>query len=154
MHGAICEPYCLACGNVTPAYSPEPICPALAGIVEQVETDSPEADIPYEHLPQCRQCRKGMLRPGVVWFGETPRYLDEIDGILRKTEVLLVIGTSSTVRWAKRSYSSRNLRNVFIGLPCGWLRRSCKKAWRKGSSLQSRTFGWRRRCRLPLSRTS
>lgn len=99
MHGAICEPYCTSCGNVQPAYSPEPICPALAGIVQEVDSNGPEIDIPKGQLPHCSKCRKGLLRPGVVWFGETPRHLDEIDGILRRTELLLVVGTSSTVSW-------------------------------------------------------
>jgi NAD-dependent deacetylase sirtuin 5 len=98
MHGAICEPYCASCGRVSPAYTSEPICPALAGIVDEVDKNGPEVDIPRDQLPTCSLCKKGMLRPGVVWFGETPRYLDEIDAILKKTDLLLVIGTSSTVR--------------------------------------------------------
>lgn len=97
MHGAICEPYCLSCGKVSPSYSAEPICPALAGIVEEVDKNGPEVDIPKEELPRCKSCKKGMLRPGVVWFGEVPRHLDEIDAILRKTDLLLLVGTSSTV---------------------------------------------------------
>ena len=38
-----------------------------------------------------------MLRAGTVFFGEIPKYLDEIDRVLRKTDLILVVGTSSTV---------------------------------------------------------
>lgn len=96
MHGSIAEPYCTRCNDIAPQYDDVPIVPALADIVEVVDTSGPEAGIPSGDLPHCASCG-GMLRPGVVWFGEMPRYLDEIDAILRKTELLLVVGTSSTV---------------------------------------------------------
>ena len=64
--------------------------------MQAVDTSGPELDIAKEDLPRCASCN-GLLRPGVVWFGEMPRHLDEIDEILKKTELLLVVGTSSTV---------------------------------------------------------
>jgi len=98
MHGNVAEPYCTKCSKVIPNYTNGPIVPALSDIVEVVDTQGPEVDIPTFELPRCsdKEC-KGLMRLGVVWFGEVPRYLDETDGILRRTELLLVVGTSSTV---------------------------------------------------------
>ena len=36
--------------------------------------------------------------PGVVWFEEVPHHLEEIDGIVQKADLAIVVGTSSTVR--------------------------------------------------------
>ena len=55
-----------------------------------------------EDLPQCPKCRKGLLRPGVVWFGEMlpGKVIDDIDTFLkqsRKIDLILVVGTSAKV---------------------------------------------------------
>lgn len=92
----IAEPYCTNCKKVAPQYEDAPIVPALADIVDVVDSSGPELPISEKDLPRCASC-DGLLRPGVVWFGEMPWHLDEIDGILKKTELLLVVGTSSTV---------------------------------------------------------
>ena len=42
--------------------------------------------------------------PGVVWFGETPHQLDEIDEVVEKADLAIVVGTSSTVRHTKDMY--------------------------------------------------
>jgi len=49
------------------------------------------------HLPHCH-CG-GMLRPNVVWFGETlnPIILNSISRELQKCDLLIVIGTSGIV---------------------------------------------------------
>jgi len=39
--------------------------------------------------------------PGVVWFGEMPYHLEEIDKIVQKADLAIVVGTSSTVRSAE-----------------------------------------------------
>ena len=36
-----------------------------------------------------------------MWFGEVPHHLKEIDKIVRKTDLAIVVGTSSTVRSAE-----------------------------------------------------
>ena len=47
---------------------------------------------------KCRSCfNKGMVRVDVVWFGEQPKYLEEIYNFLEKTEVFISIGTSNNV---------------------------------------------------------
>ncbi|KAK0450996.1 sirtuin 5 [Armillaria borealis] len=48
-----------------------------------------------EDLPHCRIC-DGSLRPGVVWFEESPRHLRGIWDAVDQADMCLVIGTSST----------------------------------------------------------
>ena len=46
----------------------------------------------------CPRCgRAGGMRPHVVWFGELPLYLDEIEGALRRSDLFVAIGTSGAV---------------------------------------------------------
>lgn len=40
--------------------------------------------------------------PDVVWFGEVPYQLKEIDKIVEKADLAIVVGTSSTVRGTER----------------------------------------------------
>ena len=53
-------------------------------------------------LPQCPECGSGLLRPGVVWFGEElpANVISEIDDFIKeskKIDLILVIGTSAKV---------------------------------------------------------
>ena len=46
----------------------------------------------------CTQCaRTGGLRPDIVWFGEIPKYMDEIGDALTKADLFIAIGTSGNV---------------------------------------------------------
>jgi NAD-dependent deacetylase len=46
----------------------------------------------------CPECgHVGGLRPHVVWFGEMPLFMDDIDQALRKAELFVAIGTSGAV---------------------------------------------------------
>jgi NAD-dependent deacetylase len=47
--------------------------------------------------PPCPFCSQRALRPDVVWFGEVPYGLDEIDLTLRRTRLFVSIGTSGNV---------------------------------------------------------
>jgi len=47
--------------------------------------------------PPCPHCSLRALRPDVVWFGEVPYGLDEIDMTLRRCGTFLSIGTSGNV---------------------------------------------------------
>ncbi len=49
-----------------------------------------------EDLPGCPAC-KGLLRPDIVWFGEVPYFLPEIEEALKVCEIFLVVGTSGAV---------------------------------------------------------
>ncbi len=59
----------------------------------------PELD--YNHLPKCPQCKQGLLRPGVVWFGERlpSDVLEDVDNWIDEADVdlIMVIGTSAKV---------------------------------------------------------
>jgi len=59
-------------------------------------------EIPYAALPKCPSCKRAMMRPGVVWFGEALPHgtLDHIQKFIRKApkiDIILVIGTSAKV---------------------------------------------------------
>ena len=46
----------------------------------------------------CENChRDGGMRPDIVWFGEIPKYLDEIDAALSSASLFVSIGTSGHV---------------------------------------------------------
>lgn len=55
-------------------------------------------EVPIALLPVCSRC-KGLLRPHIVWFGESlfPEDLSRCATALRTCDVLLVIGTSGVV---------------------------------------------------------
>lgn len=100
MHGKLFEVQCTKCDWRAEDFS-MPLCPALGeaeeGIQNYTDAGSKARDIPVDQLPRCRQCHE-LARPGVVWFGEKPYHLDEINSLVFKADMCLVIGTSSTVR--------------------------------------------------------
>ena len=60
----------------------------------------PELDT--KDLPHCPECGSGLLRPGVVWFGEMlpEKVINKIDAFIeepKKIDLILVIGTSAQV---------------------------------------------------------
>jgi NAD-dependent deacetylase len=71
MHGELASVRCVKCGTVT----------------ETLEQ--------FEGVPHC-DCG-GMLRPHIVWFGEIPMHLEEIQERLRTCDVFLAVGTSGLV---------------------------------------------------------
>ncbi|MBM3512511.1 MAG: NAD-dependent deacylase [Alphaproteobacteria bacterium] len=74
MHGRHSEARCNHCGHVVPW-----------------QGDMSTADV-------CANCgRAGGLRPNVVWFGETPFFMDEIQRALAECDLFLSIGTSGNV---------------------------------------------------------
>lgn len=73
-----------------------PIVSALAGTEDIVEAGTIEPLISKNDLPKCSKCGE-LTRPGVVWFGEIPWYLDEIQDLVDQADLCLVVGTSSTV---------------------------------------------------------
>jgi NAD-dependent protein deacetylase/lipoamidase len=50
---------------------------------------------PESRCPGCGE--PGRLRPGVVWFGEEPRHLEEIETALSRCRLFAAIGTSGSV---------------------------------------------------------
>lgn len=56
-----------------------------------------ECDIPLVDHPPCPRCGLGELRPDVVFFGEVPYHLDEIQAHLLTADLFVSIGTSGAV---------------------------------------------------------
>ena len=52
---------------------------------------------PLAHRPPCPACATPALRPDVVWFGEMPYQMDEIDAAVRNCDLFVSIGTSGAV---------------------------------------------------------
>src|SRR6478736_2063175 len=74
MHGRDGEIRCMNCGTVTESdddLSPASICPHCKAV--------------------------GELRPNIVWFGEMPMHMDEIEAVLERCGLFLSIGTSGEV---------------------------------------------------------
>ncbi|XP_042321642.1 NAD-dependent protein deacylase sirtuin-5, mitochondrial [Sceloporus undulatus] len=96
IHGSLFKTRCTSCGNVT-ANHKSPICSALAG-KGAPDRDAEDTRIPVEELPRCEEC-SGLLRPHVVWFGETldSDILTEVEKELEICDLCLVVGTSSIV---------------------------------------------------------
>ncbi|KAK9473425.1 DHS-like NAD/FAD-binding domain-containing protein [Dipodascopsis tothii] len=73
-----------------------PLTPPLAAATAATYTH-----IPVAGLPHCPACKTGLLRPGVVWFGESLPHavVHQADEFLTsaKVDLILVIGTSGTV---------------------------------------------------------
>lgn len=88
----------------------------------------PLPQIDVESLPQCPRCKEGLLRPGIVWFGEPLPLIqmDKVDNFFikgsttsfasssilpsHKIDLILVIGTSGKV-WPAMSYVERCKQN-------------------------------------------
>lgn len=74
MHGEIAQARCHECGALAPY----------------------KEDLCVSDL--CRACgESGGMRPNVVWFGETPLYMDKIYEALASAELFVSIGTSGNV---------------------------------------------------------
>ena len=74
MHGELRKARCMVCNAVT-----------------QWDTDLGGHD-------DCRSCgTNGMMRPHIVWFGEIPLYMDDIQNALEDSDMFVSIGTSGAV---------------------------------------------------------
>eukprot|EP00062_Callorhinchus_milii_P026269 gi/632988188/ref/XP_007882970.1/ PREDICTED: NAD-dependent protein deacylase sirtuin-5, mitochondrial [Callorhinchus milii] len=98
IHGSLFKTRCTNCNNVTENYK-SPICPELAG-KGAPDPNTEDAKVPVENLPRCKESGcNGLLRPHVVWFGETldSDILTEVNNELDICDLCLVVGTSSVV---------------------------------------------------------
>ena len=72
---------------------------------KDLDISNPNIPLPQlrkEQLPLCPKCKDGLLRPGVVWFGEAlpTKVLDQVDAYCdfkKKIDLIMVIGTSAKV---------------------------------------------------------
>ncbi|ODQ68136.1 DHS-like NAD/FAD-binding domain-containing protein [Nadsonia fulvescens var. elongata DSM 6958] len=106
LHGDLFTVKCteFMCSYVGTSYN-DPIVPALS---------ESETQIPESELPHCPSCKVGLLRPGVVWFGEPLpfREVTMADKFLMeaKVDLILVVGTSCSV-WPAAGYVERVARS-------------------------------------------
>ncbi|KAF8341488.1 DHS-like NAD/FAD-binding domain-containing protein [Cantharellus anzutake] len=97
MHGSILSTTCMDCDHEEENRS-SPICEALGSQELSLESSLPLGNIPLVDLPHCtREGCNGLLRPAVVWFGEEPRRMNEINELVDNADLCIVVGTSSTV---------------------------------------------------------
>ncbi|EFE42962.1 hypothetical protein TRV_02327 [Trichophyton verrucosum HKI 0517] len=79
----------------------EKISPSRGEDLDISDANVPIPSLTEDDLPHCPKCSTGLLRPGVVWFGEElPNdTLDSIDKFLNEgpVDLVLVIGTSAQV---------------------------------------------------------
>jgi NAD-dependent deacetylase sirtuin 5 len=93
--------------------------------------------IPLHDLPSCPQCKSQLLRPGVVWFGESlpTDVLSSVDDFIdapERIDLMLVIGTSSVV-YPAAGYTeiarSKGARVAVINMDKGDAKGMTKRDW-------------------------
>lgn len=98
IHGSLFRTRCMTCAHEATNYK-SPICTALEG-KGAPDPNTQDAQIAAQLLPRCEQkgCN-GLLRPAVVWFGETldSGILTQAERVLDNCDLCLVVGTSSVV---------------------------------------------------------
>ncbi|KAF2453753.1 NAD-dependent deacetylase sirtuin-5 [Lineolata rhizophorae] len=120
LHGSLFDIKCgeFFCDYVQKDNFTNPVVPALAIPTGEIDPTSNAArgareldisdekvelpEVAIRDLPHCPKCKTGILRPGVVWFGEalprdTIRYIDDWIHATNKIDLILVIGTSAKV---------------------------------------------------------
>ena len=92
LHGNIWKVRCTGCGKV-----------------------SEDRRVPLPIPPYCPSCRE-MLRPHIVWFGESlnPQDVEQAMDALERCEVMLVIGTSGVVQPAASFAATARSAGAFV----------------------------------------
>ena len=68
-------------------------------------------DLTYDdHCPCCRSA--GNLRPHIVWFGEMPFFMNQINQALEACDLFIAIGTSGNVYPASGFYQTAKIRRA------------------------------------------
>ncbi|CDU22208.1 related to NAD-dependent deacetylase Sirtuin 5 [Sporisorium scitamineum] len=94
MHGNLFKTICTRCGD-SRIDTRQPLSDGLR-CTEDLSEEYKE--VAKEQLPRCTLAGcGGLLRPGVVWFGESIPELDRIRLLISRCDLILVLGTSSTV---------------------------------------------------------
>lgn len=117
LHGSLFDLKCtgFTCNYIEHDNFQHPLTPQLAGTEEEFNhadespAFTPVKQLSESELPRCPVCGE-LLRPGVVWFGESLSMMtiDKIDNFLQqgKVDLILVVGTSGTV-YPANSYVER-----------------------------------------------
>lgn len=119
LHGSLFDVKCsdFFCDYVEKDNYTDPIVPALAIPTDESDPTTNSAltsreldisdesvaipELDYDHLPKCPKCKRGLLRPGVVWFNERlpSDVLEDVDNWIDEDDIdlIMVIGTSAKV---------------------------------------------------------
>ncbi|MFC8849615.1 MULTISPECIES: NAD-dependent protein deacetylase [unclassified Micromonospora] len=112
LHGRLDEVVCLDCGNrvgrgeldrrlqeANPGFAA-----TVAAVNPDGDVDLPDAQVARFRPVDCGVCRSGMLKPDVVFFGETvpPTRVATCFDLVRRARAVLVLGSSLTVLSGRR----------------------------------------------------
>lgn len=114
LHGSILDLKCSdGCTYFEKDNLSDPLCPALGaasslgtapdqdGELPLLDPRLPVPDINVKDLPHCPSCKEALLRPAVVWFGESldREMLNATDKWIGSgpVDVMLVVGTAAVV---------------------------------------------------------
>jgi len=97
LHGSIWLIQCTQCKVIIEDRT-SPLTPALAG-KGSPDPNTKSEIIPEDQLPRCKSCG-GLLRPGVVWFGEQldKNIMQQVEDVLEDCDLFIVVGTSAVVQ--------------------------------------------------------
>ncbi|MFI6819985.1 NAD-dependent protein deacetylase [Micromonospora sp. NPDC050187] len=112
LHGRLDEVVCLDCGNLTSREELDrrlrEANPGFTAAVTAVNPDGdvelPDAAVAAFRVVDCAFCRTGMLKPDVVFFGETvpASRVARCFDLVEQARLLLVLGSSLTVMSGRR----------------------------------------------------
>ncbi|CAN7991913.1 unnamed protein product, partial [Ixodes hexagonus] len=96
LHGTLFKTRCTKCGHID-INKDNPITPSLGGRGAP-DPNTPDAAVPAGELPRCKKCA-GLLRPHVVWFGESlePDVLAQAEEELKRCDLCLVVSLSCAI---------------------------------------------------------
>ncbi|KAH8730777.1 DHS-like NAD/FAD-binding domain-containing protein [Phaeosphaeriaceae sp. PMI808] len=120
LHGSLFDVKCsdFFCNYVERNNYTDPIVPALAIPTDESDPTTTSAlaareldisdesvalpELTNDHLPKCPACKTGLLRPGVVWFGEqlpsdVINHVEQFIALPEQIDLIMVIGTSAKV---------------------------------------------------------
>ncbi|WP_433384269.1 NAD-dependent protein deacetylase [Micromonospora sp. KLBMP9576] len=123
LHGRLAEVVCLGCGNRTSrAEVDRRLREANEGFAARVAVVNPDGDVDLAdeevarfRVVDCTFCRGGVLKPDVVFFGETvpAARVSRCFDLVARARLLLVLGSSLTVMSGRRFV----LRAAKLGIP-------------------------------------
>jgi NAD-dependent SIR2 family protein deacetylase len=123
LHGSLADVCCLSCGDRLPRGELDrrlgEANPDFAARIDAVNADGDveldDADLVDFRTVDCQVCPGGVLKPDVVFFGESvpPARVAECFALVEQARLLLVLGSSLTVMSGRRFV----LRAAKLGIP-------------------------------------
>nr|WP_203754706.1 NAD-dependent protein deacetylase [Catellatospora bangladeshensis] len=134
LHGSLDRVVCLDCGSVTGRQElHRRLHSANPDFTARITAVHPDGDVEFgdDELAgfatvDCSGCQVGMLKPDVVFFGETvpaPRVQECFD-LVERSQLLLVLGSSLTVMSGRRFV----IRAVKLGIPVAIVNRGVTRS--------------------------